>query len=255
MFFILSKIFMLLLSPVFGVFILLLISLFIKNSKKSRCMLIISVIVFYFFSNSFIAGQVMSIWEMPITKTEDIADAYDVGIVLGGGMVTIDTDYDRLTFRYNTDRIMQAIKLYKTNKIKKILLSGGSGSIIYNNMLESVLLKRYLVTIGIPQNDILIDSISKNTRENAVESAKILKDKFPDKKYLLITSAVHMRRAMACFKKENISAIPYCTDKCVGKKRYDFAHLFVPNLGSFAYWNKIIHEITGYAVYDMIGYI
>ena len=55
-----------------------------------------------------------------------------------------------------------------------------------------------------------------------------------------------MRRAKDCFKKEGITVTPYSTDKYAGKRRYDFQHLFIPNVGSFVCWEKLIHEIVGY---------
>jgi len=255
MFFVLSKILSFLLTPIVWVLILLLLALFIRNRKKARRLLIIAVALLYFFLNPFIASEFMRMWEKPVTRTQDLAEHYDAGIVLGGGMVTIDKEYDRLTFRTNTDRILQAVDLYKTNRIDKILISSGSGSLVFKDMLESTLLKRYLLTIGIPKEDILIDSISNNTRQNAIYSAKILKSKFPGGKFLLITSAFHMRRAMACFEEESIIAIPYCTGKYVGDRRWDFQHLFVPNLESMMMWDKLIHEVAGYMIYAVMGYL
>jgi len=237
------------------VLILLLLAVFISNRRKARRLLFTAVALLYFFLNPFIAAEFMRMWEKPITRTQDLAEHYDAGIVLGGGMVTIDTEYDRLTFRTNTDRIFQALELYKTNRVGKILISSGSGSMIFKDMLESSLLKRYLLTIGIPKEDILIDSISNNTRQNAIYSSRILKSKFPTGKFLLITSSFHMRRAMACFEEEGVIATPYCTDKFVGDRRWDFQHLFVPDLESMMLWDKLIHEVAGYMIYAVMGYL
>ncbi|MCD4745677.1 MAG: YdcF family protein [Bacteroidales bacterium] len=242
-------------TPIIWIIILLGLSLGLKNPKKSRKTLIITVIVFLFFSNSFIVDEFIRLWELPITGTKYLTENYNVGIVLGGGMVTFDKKNDRIIFRENVDRILQAVELYKTDKIKKILISGGSGSLVFNEMIESVILKKYLITIGIPENDIIIDSISKNTHENAVQSSYILKKNYPDSNYLLITSALHMRRALACFNKEGIKPASYCTNKIVGERRFDIYYLFIPKAENFILWENLIHEVSGYFVYSVFGYI
>lgn len=197
----------------------------------------------------------MRLWEVQVTKASDIKQTYDCGIVLGGGMVNYDDTYDRISFNNNTDRIMQAVYLYKTGKIKKMLISSGSGNILYPEMRESALLKKYFLSVGIPDSVMLVDSTSDNTRQNAVNSAVILKKQFPNGKYLMITSGFHMRRALACFKRVGILADSYSTNKYGGKRIYYFYHLIVPNLESLMLWDKLIHEIFGYCVYGIYGYL
>ncbi len=254
MFFIISKILSFLYSPVFWIFILLLLSLiFLKSKKKSKLFLILSVLFFYLFSNRFLADEVMRLWEMPIT--EEVKDEYDAGILLGGGMVNVDNKTNKLIFSHNTDRFLQTIQLYKQKKIKKIILTGGIGCLAYPNVAEAPLLKRYLLQINIPEKDILIDSLSNNTRENAIYTKEIIDKNFSDGKFLLITSAVHMRRALACFKKTDLNVTPYTTNKHSGERRYQLDYLLLPDYESFYYWDKINHEIFGYLIYGIMRYI
>lgn len=255
MFFILSQILSFLFNPHTWIITLLLLALFLKNKKKAKRCLVSVAITALFFTNPFITDEVIRIWEYPITQDKELAANYDAGVVLGGGMVTIDTDYDRMTFRDNTDRIFQAVGLYKTGRIKKMLISSGSGSLLYRNMLESALLKRYLLTVGIPDSVILIDSLSDNTHQNAVNSAKILHKEFPSGKFLLITSSIHMRRAIGCFKKAGIEVTPYSTCKLTGRRIFNIDHLFIPSLEALEAWDKLIHEVIGYAVYAIWGYL
>jgi uncharacterized SAM-binding protein YcdF (DUF218 family) len=255
MFFIISKILSFLIAPLTWIITLLLLALFLKNKKWSKRCLIYCVIVTLFFTNPFLANEAVGLWEYPITQDKDMAVSYDAGIVLGGGMVTIDADYNRMTFRNNVDRIMQAVNLYKTGRIKKMIISGGSGSLIFRNMLEASLLKRYFVTIGIPDSVMLIDSLSDNTYQNAVNSAQIIKKDFPNGKFLLITSSQHMRRAKACFEKAGISVTPYSTNKLTGKRIFNYQQFIIPDIEALGNWNSLIHEIFGYMVYSMSGYL
>jgi uncharacterized SAM-binding protein YcdF (DUF218 family) len=255
MFFIFSKILSFLIAPLTWIITLLLLSFIFKNRYWSRRCLLYCVSITLVFTNPFLAGEAVSLWEYPITLDKDLAASYDAGIVLGGGMITIDTQHDRLTFRNNVDRILQAVSLYKTGKIKKMIISSGSGSLVFRNMLEASLLKRYLLTIGIPDSVMIVDSLSDNTYQNAINSAQIIKKEFPKGKFLLITSSMHMRRAKACFEKAGITVTPYSTNKETGKRLFDYKNLIIPDIEALGKWNSLIHEIFGYIVYDVSGYL
>jgi len=210
-----------------------------------------------FFSNSFIVDEFIRLWEIPITKDTGLQNkSFDAGIVLGGGMITKDVENNRMIFRNNVDRILQAVYLYDKKIIKKIIISSGSGSLVYRNMLEASLLKQYLVnSIKIPSDDIIIDSLSDNTHENAIHTSKIINTYFKNGNFLLITSAIHMRRALGCFKKQDINVMPYSTDKITGKRRWDILYLISPNIQAIVKWQNLIHEVIGYYIYRLMGYI
>ncbi|MCX6270521.1 MAG: YdcF family protein [Bacteroidetes bacterium] len=254
-FFYLSKILEFFLSPFLWLGILLLISLLLKNKVKAKKLLWLTFILYFLFGNLFIADEIMRWWEKPVTRVSDLAQVYDAGIVLGGGMVQEDRQNNRLIFRNNTDRILQALSLYKAGRIRKILLSGGSGDFRLRDMKEGPLLKKYLVSIGIPATDILVDSLSDNTRQNAVYSAQILKRELPDGRYLLITSAFHMRRAVACYRKVGLNCDFFTTNKNVGKRVFTAEHLLLPNIGGLIFYQSLFHECVGFLVYLIMGYI
>jgi len=254
MFFFLSKILYFLLCPLTWILILLVVGIIVKKPKLARKYYIASLVFFIFFTNPAIIDEFIRLWERPMTILP-AEEKYDAGIVLGGGMVTIDKDYDRLIFRDNTDRLLQALDLYKRGTIKKIIISSGSGSIVFKETREAALIDRYLKTIGIPKSDVLIDSSSKNTHENAVNCAAIIKNNFTQKSFLLITSALHMKRAVGCFNNEHICITPYPVSKLVGIRRGDFGYYIIPDTEALLRWDKYLHEVFGYLVYTAMGYI
>ncbi len=194
-------------------------------------------------------------WEVPVMQVKDLERTYELGVVLGGNMVTYDAVNDRRTYRNNIDRLLQSIELYKQGVIKRILVSGGAGNLVYPDMLESVFIRDFLLQIGIDSSHVLIDSLSDNTRQNAAYSAEILKEQFPGEKHLLITSAIHMKRAAACFEKAGLEVDHYCTNKYAGPRRYNFEFLFIPDPINFVLWDLLIHEVVGYLVYAIMGYL
>lgn len=252
MFFFLSKIFQFVFSPLTWILVLFTISFIIKKENKTaKHLRIIAFSLLLFFTNPFIFYECMRAWEPEAKQKSEIKEYYDYGIVLTG-MITYDEKYNRINFNSSTDRLMQAIELYKENRIGKIFITGGSGEIFNPSMKESKILKDYLILTGIPAEDIEIETISKNTYENAVESAKILKPLSNSKTYLVITSAFHMRRTQGCLKKQGFVFDTYVTDRYAGKRIYA-PDLFVPKSEILQNWALLIHEIGGYIVYDITG--
>lgn len=252
MFFFLSKILQFLINPmVWIVFLLLLAVLTGDENFKKKC-LRLSLILTLIFSNSFIFDECERAWEIPITPYRSLKK-YDAGIVLGG-MTLYDKTADRLQFQRGGDRLFQAIELYKRGYIKKIVFTGGSGSVLHPEDKEGPWVERYLLTLGIPQQDFLIEGESQNTHENAVYT-KALLDKHNFKgEYLLITSAFHMRRSMGCFNKEGVLVSPYSTDRYAGPRKFEFEHLFIPDASALYDFNNLIHEIVGFITYKIVGY-
>ena len=243
MFYIASKLFTFLSQPIIWVFILLIIALFYKS--KRRKILIISISLFYFFSNSFIADEFSRIWEV---KRFTPIMTYDVGIVLGG-----IADYDKKTnahnFNKNADRLMEAEQLYHKGIIKKIMLSGGSGLLFNDGYIESEGMRDHLLGNKIPANDIIIERDSRNSMENAINSSRILKEKYNEGKFLIITSANHMRRAQMCFNKANLETTAFPTDCTTSYRSTGYNYLLIPRVEALERWQDLIHEWIGYIVY------
>jgi uncharacterized SAM-binding protein YcdF (DUF218 family) len=254
MFFILSKILAFLFTPIIWIITLLLIALFSRNANRKRKSLLAGILMLLIFSNTFLFDEAMRLWEVPAVKDSQLNGTYDTGIILGG-LMFIDNYNDRLQFNRRNDRLMQGVLLYKKGIIKKILFTSGSGSLEYPDIKEAPLARRFLLSIGIPDEDVLIESESNNTHENAKFSKAILDKKFPGGKFLVITSAFHMRRSLACFAKEGINTTPYSTDRYSGPRKFVFAHAFIPRAETLFNWDTLIHEMIGCLTYKFAGYI
>lgn len=92
------------------------------------------------------------------------------------------------------ERLKLAVEILGTKKINKILLTGGVG--VYGNFNESEYMKEYLLNNGVKEENILIENKSTTTEENIINSIEILKnnDLLIDKKIVLLSQAVHLRR-------------------------------------------------------------
>ena len=252
MFFILSKLLQFVINPLIWIIVLLFLSLLWKDDNFKKKCLRWALGFTLVFSNSFIFDECDRAWEIPLTRYESLKK-YEGAIVLGG-MMKYDKQHDRLQFQRGADRLFQAIELYKRGYIAKIIFTGGSGSILHPEDKEGPWVKRYLLTLGIPEKDFLIESESNNTHENAVFTKALLDKEKLTGNFLLITSAFHMRRSLACFQKEGIIAVPYSTDKSAGHRKFEFDHLLIPDASALYGFNNLIHEIAGFITYKIVGY-
>ncbi len=253
MFFVLSKLFVFIITPLVWIIFLLFFSILSKYPDRKRRCLRWALALTLCFSNTFLFDECSRLWEIPASRFETLK-TYEAGIVLGG-MSVYDEDLDRAQFYRGVDRLIQTVELYKRGVIKKIIFTGGSGRLLHPEMKEGNYVNRYLLYMGVPQKDFLIESESQNTRENASFTKVLLDEKNIKGDFLLITSAFHMRRSIGCFKKTGIAAEPYSTDRYAGPRKYEFDHLFIPNASVISDWDILIHEIIGFITYKFAGYI
>ena len=185
---------------------------------------------------------------------EELAKNYDYGILLGGMLdINYDNDNDNIIFNINGDRLLNTIYLYKTKTIKKIIISGASGS-LYSDISEANILKLYLQKIGISEDDILTESKSKNTYENAIFSADLIKLRDNNKaKCIIITSDYHIRRSLACFKKAGLDSDYFIIEK--QNKFYNIEKYIIPQASVLWQWQALMHEFIGYGIYWLQGYL
>jgi uncharacterized SAM-binding protein YcdF (DUF218 family) len=130
----------------------------------------------------------------------------DVIILLGGG---INEGVADLTGRGTPgedmmSRVVTAVRLYRQFNIP-IIVSGGSG--FTGRAPEAPVIRRFLVDLGVKENHVLLESHSRDTRENAMYSQEIVRlhgFRHP----LLVTSAYHMRRSIRAFQMVGIPVTP-----------------------------------------------
>jgi uncharacterized SAM-binding protein YcdF (DUF218 family) len=195
----------------------------------------------------------MRAWEV---TTPDLkpTQKYEYAVVLGG-MIWYDARQDKPQFMRGADRLFQVLPLLKSGQIRKMILVGGSGSLVNTDEKESLILKNYLVKAGIPDSCIITESESRNTHENAFFSKKIIDSLAVRDSMLFVTSAFHLRRATGCFAKAGITKLVlYPTDRYSGPRKLELDYLLIPNPDALEQWGLLIHEVTGYLIYKIKGY-
>ncbi|MFC6998136.1 YdcF family protein [Rufibacter roseus] len=253
MFFVLSKILQYLAMPLLWIVALLLFSLISKKQPRKRKSLLAAVLLLLFFTNPFISNEVWLAWEPEAVLMKEVPK-YDAGIVLTGVTEVNKAPYDRVHYSEGPERILEAIQLYKLGKIKKIIISGGSGALKDVARTEAENLQLTALLAAVPQKDILLDEQSRNTRENALKTKELL-TKHPEiKSLLLITSAFHMRRAKGCFEQVGLNFDTFPVDFRTHNRSFYLDDLFIPSTEALSKWTNLIHEWLGYIVYKVLGY-
>lgn len=232
----------------------LVVSLIIKKKKLARLLRYTAIGALVFFSNPFIANKVMKMWEGAPTPISDIG-RHKVAVVLTGITNRYKLPHDRVYFQRGADRVLHTVQLFKMGKINEIIISGGSGKLIDNrgDIKEADELALVFKMSGVPDSVVSIENASRNTYESAKNVAQSL-EKTADSKVLLITSAFHMQRALACFEKQQIEVTAFRTDFYSHDNHYGLDSTIIPRPEALKKWNVIFHEILGILMYKMMGY-
>ncbi len=193
-------------------------------------------------------------WEPKPVPMEQIGH-YNVGIVFTGVSKGSKTPRDRVYFNAGADRITHTLQLYKAGKLDNILISGGLGFQQVGNSIASNRLKSFLTMAGVPDSVIVTEPDAVNTYENAVKSAEILDSQFPNEKYLLITSAFHMKRSALCLEKQGVAFDQFPAGFYTDRPTLNFDDLFIPKGDAIGKWDLLIKEWVGLAVYKVMGYL
>lgn len=174
-------------------------------------------------------------------------------IVLGGGLqTTISAERDQLTLNDAGERQVALADLARRYPEARLVFSGGSGSLKEGTISEAGTVARFAGTLGVPSDRLILEDRSRNTRENAKFTAEIVPPK-PGERWLLVTSAWHMPRAVGCFRQAGFSVTAYPVDYRTAGSRdvYRFNTFASDGLLEF---DLAVKEWVGLVVYRLTGY-
>ena len=269
MFYFFSKTITYFLSPAGWLVTALVLTLFTKNSRYRRRLIAFSLIVFWLFGNVFLTNELALWWEYPIQP--DVPARTDsterVAVLLTGAMtnslkevpiVPGQTAIPRYLLGREADRAAQVLYLYKTGAVQKILISGSSEPVVFQPKSvsdEGHVVAHFLIVAGVRPGDIMLESKSRNTQENALFSTTMLRQQFHTNQCVLVTSAWHMRRAMACFQKKGVQVTPFPSSFLSTRRSFLPGELFLPREETFFNAYYLVRELVGYVTYKVVGYL
>jgi uncharacterized SAM-binding protein YcdF (DUF218 family) len=256
MFFVLSKTLNYLTMPLVWICIFFIVHLVVKRHSLKKLFFWLAFGLLLFFSNEFIANEIMLAWELDAVAFADVKKKYDYGIVLTGVTNPEKTPKDRVYFSKGADRVTHAVQLYKLGLIRQIIISGGRGRLVDIGEQEADELRDAMLIMGVPIEHILTENNSRNTYESAMEVKKILDQRgIKPSDCLLITSAFHMRRSLACFRKAEAEMAYFTTDFYTHRTVFTPDVLFIPKVEAIFIWQRLFKEWIGFIAYKIAGYV
>jgi len=253
-FFLLSKTLDLAFSPLTWAMALVIAGLAIAGRAPARkwlwrSCLTLAVGVLYVFSIQRVSNALERHLEASARSTMKEGVVYDGVVLLGGIVDVLVSEPDRpRAYGANSERLLATYDLLRTGLAKEVVVSSGDGR-------EAHVLRQQLIDWGIAPERVVIEDQSRNTRENAVESARVAREQ-GWKSILVVTSAFHMERALGCFKAVGleVDALP------VDQRGYDPARLsgswqsWLPRVWNLAQSTHALHEMAGRVIYRVRGY-
>ena len=170
------------------------------------------------------------------------------GVLIFSGATNpyLTKEYGQVSLNDSAERLFEAkIVLEKKNNLK-IIFSGGSGYINSQNNRDYTSAKKFFVNMGIDVSRIIFEKKSRNTFENIIYSKKIA-NPLDNEKWLVITSASHLKRVLNVSEKIKWNLIPYATDFNY-KKNYQF-ELSINFFNNLFEFQKASHEWVGLIAY------
>lgn len=229
-----------------GIFIMLLLLAFIFLKRRLKFLALLFALLIYILSigptKDLLLIPLENSFTIPSLEEVKTGDAY---VVLGGGVYDNAPDVDgKGTLSGDAlARVLTAYKLYRISK-KPVILSGGR---IFDRVAEAEVAKRTLLSLGVSEKDIITESKSMDTYENA-QFVKELSDKHKISRIILITSAYHMKRSHLLFSKHFREIIPYPAGYLTSRVGYDVLS-FLPSAAALADLSLAMKEYMGIAFY------
>jgi uncharacterized SAM-binding protein YcdF (DUF218 family) len=242
-------------APLHVVFVLLVLGWLIrrKRPRASGGILLFAMVLLYLASAPWSSRLLIGTLEgqYPIRPSTELPEA-DAMVLLGG------TTYPAEPPRVEAEeiagaRVQRAARLYHAGKAPKIIVAGG---VVYQSTeglarTEADDMSELLIMMGVPADAIIREAASRNTYENASNTVGIL-EAMKCRQILLVTSAFHMPRAMALFRRPNLTIIPAPSDPRSGGK-IDELRDFFPGPDGLKLTTQAVNELVGIAGYWLLG--
>lgn len=162
-------------------------------------------------------------------------------VVLGGGVDGAGPAHPEPDLGQAADRVWHAARLYRAGKSPLVLLSGGTEPTLQQTS-EAEAMRVLLRDLGVPDSAILLEELSRTTEENARFSAALLRQRGVQT-VLLVTSALHMKRALRHWEGKGIRVYPAATD--YEARPIPGWQLWVPSAGALESSARALKEWIG----------
>ncbi len=211
------------------------------------------MIIFFLwtFSIGFVADLLCKFAEFPWQRIdENDAPTADAIIVLSGGGRPQAPGKSNIYEWDDPDRYFAGISLFQKGKAPKLFFTGGTTPYGKESKDEGTLYKEHAISLGIPPSAISTTSKVVNTAEEAIAIRRNLNEINSSSEILLVTSALHMKRAIKLFERQGFLVHPFPVDfKTSRVSRWQSPYQWIPNSGSLHRSSYALRELIGRIIY------
>lgn len=227
---------------------------FTRLRRTSRTIAVLALLGLYVASTPAFANWLGARLEYRVAPMAiEAAPAAQVAVLLGGVLGQPLPPRTEADLSGAVDRVVTAARLYRAGIVPAILVSAGNIPWVQAVAAEAELIADLLVELGVPREAIVVETASRNTYENAVNSAAIMAERGWTSG-LLVTSALHMPRSMETFAAAGLALLPFPTDFRTRTGVVHGVFDFLPDAGALALTTDTVKEFIGRIVYRLRGW-
>jgi uncharacterized SAM-binding protein YcdF (DUF218 family) len=220
LFFYISKLIWLLVSPDSLLLILIFVTLiFLYTGKIQLAKKLLTIVSGLLIIIAFlpIGDWLLFPLESRFQTNPVLPDKVDGIIVLSGSENTLlSPQWQQVELGNAAERDLMFLTLARQFPKAKLLFTGGSGSLLEQKYKSADIAKKLFKQLGFDTERIIFERESRNTYENAIYSKKII-NPAKNENWILITTSWHMPRSVGVFCKAGWSVIPYPVDHQTNK--------------------------------------
>lgn len=197
-------------------------------------------------------------WRYAPLKPTSTADAI---LVLSGGLRDQVPPRQTIEVDASGSRVIYAALLYQQHRAGVVICTGGIATGGMANRPAAEVMAEFLATLGVPKEAVVTEGASSNTHEHSQNLPAIFAA-HKISRVLLVTSAMHMPRALGVFRKQlpAIQFTPAPTDYHATYQRtpapwYRELPALVPTPSHLQAFSEVMHEYLGIAYYRMRGWM
>lgn len=251
MFFFLSKTLDLLLDPWWWGVVPTLVGALLLFRGRRRAGLVaalLGLLVLSLFSLPAVANRLWSALESDAVSTQRQGVTYDVVVLLGGAVSAFGATTDQVAWGDNVDRLTVTFDLLRAGTARSVIVSGGH---LRDGLpTEAEYLARQLEAWGIEPARVIVEGKARNTAENA-RFTKALIEERGFRSVLVVTSAFHLPRSLACFRAVGLEPDARPVDFRMREPSADSR--WFPRAGALADSSHAIREFSGRLIYALTG--
>ena len=236
-------------NPLVYILFFLILGWMVKAKRWKRGFYIVCIMLALLFTNASLLNWVSEKWYRKYDQPLPAGKTYEYGIVLGG-YSNWDWKHERPEFSEIADRLLEGVQLHAKGIIRKLVLASDGSVILRDGNAISgnpTGMKTYLMNMGIPAEDIIIEPKANNTHENATLTLELIGEDLRNEPSVIITSSIHVPRSVLAFEQVGLHPDVYMTDLQTEIEQARFS--IWPSLGVIYGWKALLHEMVGYVAY------